>query len=269
MKPTSLYLNKLLGAALLAVALLPLAAPVALTAQSTPATVQRLSKNTPRISTKPFRHWAVGVQAGTLGPGLEVATTLSRRTNLRVDGYFLNYSRSFNVDGINYDASLQLSHARASLDYYPFGGFRLSAGVAAYNKFNIGATALVPGGQTVTLDGATYYSSTTDPLHGSASLGYPDNYGGVVTFGFGNPIPRNGRRWSFPTEIGALFTSQPNFALNMAGSACATSDPATCLPITSYPGFQTSLTNERNKITNDVRMLKVYPILSTGFSFRF
>ncbi len=266
---STLRISNNLTRILLVVFTLLLAAPALLSAQSTPVPVQRQTKYKPKISTKPFAHWAVGVQAGTLGPGLEVATTLSRRTNLRVDGYFLNYSRSFNVDGINYDASIQLRHARASLDYYPFGGFRISGGVAAYNKFNIGATALVPGGQSVTLDGATYYSSTTDPLHGSASLGYPDKYAGVVTFGFGNPIPRNARRWSFPTEIGALFTSSPSFALNMAGSACATADPATCLPVTAYPGFQTSLNNERNKITKDVQLLKVYPIFSTGFSFRF
>jgi hypothetical protein len=261
--------NKIVWSRFVVFTLLLWAVPVMLSAQNTPTTVQRQTKFTSKISTKPFAHWAVGVQVGTLGPGLEVAATLSRRANLRVDGYFMNYSRSFNVDGINYDASMQLRHARASLDYYPFGGFRLSGGVAAYNKFNIGATATVPAGQTVSLDGATYYSSATDPLHGSANLSYPDKYAGVATIGFGNPIPRNGRRWSFPTEIGVIFTTEPNFVLNMAGSACATSDPTTCLPVTSYPGFQTSLTNERNKINRDLQWFKFYPIFSTGFSFRF
>jgi hypothetical protein len=237
---------------------------------SSPVVTNTKTKHTSDISTRPFAHVAVGVTVGTLGPGLEVVTTMTRRSNLRVDGTFLNYAHTFTQDGISYDANLRLRDYRASYDFYPFsGGFRISAGFAAYNQFNVGAVATVPAGSTVTLNSVDYYSSATDPLHGSATLAYSRKYAPTLTIGFGNAIPRSGRHWAFPTEIGAAFTGAPNFNLTMAGSACATSSAATCLPVNSYPDFESHLASEQQKITNDVAPFRVYPILSTGVTFRF
>jgi hypothetical protein len=114
-----------------------------------------------------------------------------------------------------------------------------------------------------------YYSSASDPLHGSASVGYPRKYAPTLTIGFGNAIPRSGRHWAFPIEIGAAFTGTPAFNLAMAGSACATADPASCMPVGSDLDFQTHLAAQRQKIVNDIAPFRFYPILSTGFTYRF
>jgi hypothetical protein len=239
-------------------------------ANEAPVAPNTKSKHSSEISTRPFAHFALGVSAGTLGPGLELVTTLSRRSNLRVDGYFFNYSQTFSQDGISYNANLRLRDYRASYDFFPFSGaFRISAGVEAYNQFNVNASATVPAGQTVTLNDVDYYSSASDPLHGSASVAYPNKYAPTVTIGFGNAIPRSGRHWAFPIEIGAAFTGTPAFNLAMAGSACATSDPASCMSVSSYSDFQTHLAAQRLKIVNDIAPFRVYPILSTGFTYRF
>jgi hypothetical protein len=247
-----------------------LALQAAYAGSDTPVPPNTKSSHSSELSTRPFAHFAVGVTAGTLGPGLELVTTMSRRSNLRVDGHFFNYSQTFSQDGISYNANLRLRDYRASYDFFPFAGaFRLSAGFEAYNQFNVNAVATVPAGQTVTLNEVDYYSSASDPLHGSASAAYPNKYAPTLTMGFGNAIPRSGRHWAFPIEIGAAFTGTPSFNLAMAGSACATPNPATCMPVSSDPSFQADLAAQRKKIVNDIAPLRVYPILSMGATYRF
>jgi len=222
-----------------------------------------------RISTRPFSHIALGVTAGSLGVGVEAATPLSRRTNLRVDGHFFNYSQTLTQDGVSYNGNLRLRDARASYDFYPFGGgFRLSGGVALYNQFNVKALASVPAGQTITFNNVDYYSSAADPLKGTATIGYANQVAPTFTFGWGNAIPRSGRRLAFPVEIGAAYTGTPAFNLAMTGSACSPT-PATCGVVTTFDGFQSNLNIERNKITNDIRPLRFYPIINAGVTYRF
>ena len=250
--------------------MLVLALQAVYAANETPVAPNTKSTHSAEISTRPFAHFALGVSAGTLGPGVELVTTLSRRSNLRVDGQFFNYAQNFSQNGISYNANLRLRDYRASYDYFPFAGaFRISAGVEAYNQFNVNASANVPAGQTVTLNDVDYYSSASDPLHGSASVAYPNKYAPTVTVGFGNAIPRSGRHWAFPVEIGAAFTGTPAFNLAMSGSACATSDPATCAPVSADPTFQSNLAAQRQKIVKDIAPFRFYPILSTGFTYRF
>jgi hypothetical protein len=238
------------------------AAPDTVLANVAPASVNN--------SSRPFSKIAIGVTAGTLGVGAEIATPLSRHTNLRVDGYFFNYSQNFSQDGFSYNAILHLRDVRASYDYFPFrSGFRISGGVAMYNQFNVGAVANVPAGSTLTLNSVDYYSSTSDPLHGSASIAYAHKIAPTVTIGWGNAIPRGNHHLAFPVEIGAAFTGAPKFNLAMKGSACATPDPATCMPVNSSSDFQSNLTAERAKINNDIAPLRVYPILNVGVTYRF
>jgi hypothetical protein len=235
-----------------------------------PEVAVKTSAAASRLSTRPFSHIAVGINAGSFGVGAELATPLSRRTNLRVDGDFMNYSRTLSQDGISYNGNLRLRNARVSYDVYPFGGgFRLSAGVAVYNQFNVKALANVPSSQTITFNDVDYYSSTTDPLHGNASIAYSHKVAPALTFGWGNAIPRSGRHLSFPVEIGAAFTGTPSFNLAMAGSACSSPNPETCQPVNNYSDFQSNLTVERNKINNDLEPLRFYPIINLGVTYRF
>jgi hypothetical protein len=230
----------------------------------------KISPPSANLSTRPFSHIAVGVTAGSFGIGAELATPLSRRTNLRIDGDFMNYSRTLSQDGISYNGNLRLRNARISYDVYPFGGgFRLSAGAAVYNQFNAKALANVPSSQTITFNDVDYYSSATDPLHGNASIAYSNKVAPTFTFGWGNAIPRSGRHLAFPVEIGAAFTGTPAFNLAMAGSACASPNPETCQSVNSYPDFQSNLNVERNKINNDLAPLRFYPILNLGVTYRF
>jgi len=249
-----------------------LALQAGFSSDAAPVPANSKSAHQSEISTRPFRHFAVGVTGGTLGAGAELVTTISRRSNLRVDGHFFNYSPSLTQDGINYSGNIHLRDVRASYDVYPFGGaFRLSAGFAVYNKFNVNGLAVVPNGQTITLNDVDYYSNPDNPLTGTATLGYTRQYAPTVTFGWGNAIPRSGRHFAFPVEIGAAFTGAPAFTLNMAGSACLTSTPSpdTCGDVTTFDGFQSNLAAQRQKIVNDIAPFRVYPIVNLGVTYRF
>jgi hypothetical protein len=223
-----------------------------------------------QISTRPFSHVAIGANFGTQGAGLEAATTLSRKLNLRADATFFDYSLSTTQNGINYNGTLNMRDARASLDFFPFGGgFRISGGMAAYNKLNLGANATVATGQTITLNDTDYYSDPSNPLTGTGTFAYQRKFAPTATIGWGNAIPRSGRHLAFPVEIGAAFTGTPTVNFNFAGSACTDATYTTCGNVTSFDGFQTNLTAQQKKIANDVAPFRFYPILNFGVTYRF
>ena len=67
-----------------------------------------------------------------LGPGVQVATPLSQRTNLRFGFNMFNYNRTFDKDGISYRGQMNWRSAEAHLDWFPFGGgFHFSPGALA------------------------------------------------------------------------------------------------------------------------------------------
>ena len=220
-------------------------------------------------SYRPFSKIAIGVNVGLLGPGLEVATPLSRRTNLRVDGSFFNYSlSSISEDGVNYGGNIKLRDVRASYDFFPFhGSFRLSGGVEVYNRLNVAATGTVGVGQTVTFNNQDY--TVASPLQGNASLVYGNKVAPTFTFGWGNAIPRSHRHFAFPVEIGAAYTGTPKFDLAMNSGAVCVAGTTACGPVTSVDSFQSNVTVQKNKIISDLKPARFYPILNAGVSYRF
>jgi len=199
-----------------------------------PPEPSKLSAPPAALDVRPFSTVAVGVTFGTLGAGAEVVTPLARRVNLRGDAHYFSYSPSLTNDGISYSGDIKLSDGRITVDYYIWRGLRVSGGVEIYNRFDVNATATVPAGQTLTLNHVDYYSSATDPVHGSATAGYAHNVAPTFTFGFGNQIPRNRHHLAFPVELGVAYTGAPTFNLTMAGSACAISSTQACQPVASY-----------------------------------
>jgi hypothetical protein len=220
-----------------------------------------------------FSRLAVGLTLGTFGPGVELATPLSPLTNLRVDASFLNLDLSTGRYGVNYNGTVSIRELRASYDFFPFNGsFRLSAGVAAYNHLNVGGTGTVADNKAIYLNSADYFTSAVSPMLSKVTLAYQNKVAPTFTFGWGNAIPRSGRRFAFPVEIGAAYAGTPQFTLNMTGNACAgapctTANPGT--PVGSLPGFTTNLNAQRAKIVNDLALARFYPILNCGFTYRF
>lgn len=99
---------------------------------------------------------------------------------------------------------------QATLDWFPFhGAFHLSPGLLVYNGNQVKATAAVPGNQTFTLGGANYASDPSDPVHGSGRLEF-NKAAPMVLVGWGNLIPRSGRRFSIPLNWALCSAGRPH-----------------------------------------------------------
>ena len=219
----------------------------------------------------PFSTAAVAIKVGFAGIGVDIATPLASRFNLRAGGSFFSYSGSFNSDGITINGDLKFRSGTASLDWFPFNSsFRISPGITFYNGNNLNATVLVPGGQTFSLGDTNYTSSNADPVNGTAAVNFGRRTAPSLTIGFGNMIPRSGRHISFPFEIGFQYIGPPTLTFNLSGIACTNSnDPATCSPIQTNAQTQANIQQQESKIDSDIELLRFYPIISQGVSVRF
>jgi len=215
----------------------------------------------------------VGVKVSMLGAGIEVATRVTHRTNIRAGFNMITYGRTFNKDGTAYDGQLQFKSVEAHYDIFPFaGGFRISPGVLAYIGDPITATAAVPGGQSFTLGGVQYYSDPTTPVMGTGKIDF-NRAAPTITLGWGNLVPRKrSKHFSVPVEIGVAFQGSPKATLNLAGDVCtvAGTPPTNCGSIASnFGGIQTNVLAEQTKLNNSMSLFKEYPIISIGFGYKF
>jgi hypothetical protein len=216
----------------------------------------------------PFTGFAIGVKVGTLGPGIEAATPLSRKLNLRGGANYFTYSDNFASDGINYGATLRFLSGEVRLDWFPWAkGFHISGGALVYNGNQITGSSDVPGGQTFTLNHVTYDSSVTDPVTGTGSLTF-NKAAPLVTIGWGNMLPRSGRHIGVPFELGFAYVGDPKVALNLAGSVCDQTG-ANCRTIASDPTVQANIAAQQQKLESDASPARFYPILSVGLSYAF
>jgi hypothetical protein len=211
----------------------------------------------------------VGVKVSTLGVGAEVATEVLPRLNFRAGFNVLGYSTDFSKDGVPYDGHLNFKTIEGHIDFFPFGGkFHVSPGFLAYLDDPIKASAFVPGGQSFTLGGVTFYSDTAVPTSGTGKIDF-NQAAPIITVGWGNLVPRHhDKHFSFPVELGVAFQGSPKATLNLIGNVC-TSPGANCSPAATTPTVQTQVIAEQNKINNSVSFFQAYPIISLGFGYKF
>ena len=212
----------------------------------------------------------MGAKVGLFGLAFEAATPLTTHLNLRAGGNFFSYSDTLTSDGISYNANLHFRSSEASLDYFPWAkGFHISPGALLYNGNEITGNANVPAGQTFTLNGTTYTSSASDPVRGNGSVTF-NKAAPKITVGWGNLIPRSGRHFSIPVELGFAYVGDPKVALNLNGTACYTYQGAPyCANVATDPTIHANVLAQQQKIANDAAPARFFPILSTGFAYRF
>jgi hypothetical protein len=226
----------------------------------------------PVTNSKPFSSVAFGGGISPLGVNMAMATILNRYMNVRGTGNIFNYNvNNFTTNGFTANGKLNLASAGTSIDIYPFPnhGLRFSPGVLFYNQNGLTANATVAPGQSFKLNNTTYYSSTSNPVTGSASLGLNSTKPAfTATTGWGNMISRRGGHWSFPVEIGAAFTGSPSLKMKIAGTACD-STGVYCVDVAQNQQIQANLEAQITKYQNDINPLKVYPVASFGVAYSF
>jgi hypothetical protein len=215
----------------------------------------------------PFSRVGIGVKVSTLGVGVEVATPLAGRFNVRGGFNMFRYNRAITNDGIPYNGQLQFQSGEAHLDWFPFGGFHISPGLLFYNGNQVTATAAVPGGQTFSVGGTSYQSDLVTPVTGTGKLNFV-RVSPSIMMGIGNLIPRNGRHYSFLFEVGAVYQGSARVALNLAGNVCDTTG-LNCRPISGDATVQANIQAQQVKIQNDVNPYRFFPVISLGVGFNF
>jgi len=215
----------------------------------------------------PFSAVGIQIKAGFAGIGIDLATPLTQHLNLRGGGSFAAFNADYDVDGMRFAGHVDFRSATVNLDWYPSrGGFRISPGITVYNGNSFNATLSVPGGQNFDLGDGTYNSSPSDPVRGIGSMTFGRRIAPNFTVGWGNMIPRSGRHFSVPFEIGFQYIGPPRINFNLSGTACNNSG---CANIATDPTSQADLQQELADINNQIAPLRFYPIVSIGIAWAF
>jgi hypothetical protein len=220
---------------------------------------------------RPFSGLGVATRVGFGGAGFDFATPLATRFNLRVGTDFFKYSTNFQEEGANVGVNLHLRTGHVALDWFPFGGhLRLSPQFVFGNNDRILATAVIPSGSTVTLNGQDYISSYSDPLRGSGRVDFRKASPGI-SFGFGNLIPRDRSHFSIPVEMGFFYVGQPSLQVAFTGSACDPNYPPSvgCQSVDQDAGFQQNLAAFKVRNDHNLSYASFFPIFSVGVGYRF
>ena len=246
-----------------------LLASTVLVAGSAPGSAAAVEKSAARVSsgTSDRGRFGLAVKTSLLGVGAETAARVTHRGNIRAGFNVMGYSRSFDKDGVSYHGHLRMRTFEAHYDFFPWArSFHISPGVLAFLGDPITANALVPGNQSITFGGASYSSDPANPLRISGKGNF-NRAAPMITVGFGNLVHRDSKRFSIPFEVGVAFQGAPKTSLNLAGNIC--DSPGTNCRSVADPTVQQNVVAEQNKINNDIRAFKVYPIISLGFGYKF
>jgi hypothetical protein len=220
---------------------------------------------------RPFSRFGVEAHAGLSGAGFNFATPLSRNFNLRTGADFFSYSTAFNDQGAHINANLLLRSGHGALDWFPFRGrFRVSPLVVFANNNQGNATAVIPAGSTLTINGQDFVSDPVDPLHGSGSVSFRKVSPGI-SLGTGNLIARKSAHFSLPLEAGFYYVGQPGLKVLFTGSACEPSLPQSigCSPVEKDPDFQQSLDAFITRNQHNLSYASFFPIFSLGVGYAF
>lgn len=194
--------------------------------------------------------WHVGVSGGTLGISPEVGYRFGERAGLRLNGGFLDYDRSEEIDDIDYDGTLKLKSVGLMADFYPFGGsFRLSAGArSSKNRIDLAAEPTA----NIEIGDVTYTPDEVGRLDGNVDF---KNFAPTVSLGWGGKF-KSGFTVGF--EAGVMMQGSPKLSLVSSGGSLSTN-----------PTFLAELEQERQEAEDDADDFKLWPVLQLHFLYRF
>jgi hypothetical protein len=194
---------------------------------------------------------SVGLTAGSLGLGPEVAYRFGSHFGLRANFAAFSYGTDHDYGAVRYAVDLKLSNGGVMADWYPLGGgFRISGGLRANGDeldLKGSPTASVQIGPT------TYTPDQIGTLTGEISGA---GTAPVLSLGYGGTLAKGGLTAGI--EVGVMFQGAPRVKnLKATGQLAANQQ------------FQADLVAEAKKIENDASSFKLWPILQLQLVYRF
>lgn len=187
---------------------------------------------------------------GTLGAGVGAALPLNSWAGVHAEFEGFGLSRSFNVDGNQYDGHLKLLQGGLYVDLFPFksSGFRVTAG-ALINDDDVTAHA-VPNAQGNYKIGDAFVPAVGAAPSTTITLPRVMPYLGI---GYGHKPVSKG--FGVTLDLGVAY-GRPRTSYSV---------PA----IYSTLATQSDIDQEEQNISNKVERYKVYPVVQIGVSYRF
>ena len=203
-----------------------------------------------------FSHQAIadtsfGIGIGTLGGKLQLAQSLTRNTNLRLEYNTATYNTDGETNGINYDLDLELSSAGLLFDWHTFGnGFRFTLG-GLYNDNSIGATSNINNG-SFEVGNMTFTSAQVGRLEGDVRF---DTFAPYLGLGWGRAVHKG---YSVNLDLGVVFQGSPRADLRSVGGTLSNS-----------PVLLNEIEAEERELQNELDGFDLYPVISLGVNYTF
>ena len=203
------------------------------------------------VSAQQFDGTGVAGRFGTLGWGIEIVQSLQPSVNLRFGLNRFHEEFSDTEDSVDYTVDVNLRTVGLLADWHPYAGvFRVTGG-ALYNDSGVDLLG-VPNAALLIGD-SSYQPSDIGTL--TYNVGFP-KIAPYLGFGFGNALQRP-QALSFVLDFGVLFSGIPEVDISASGWNAL------------LPSFQADLAREEQKLEEDLRPFRYYPVIAFGLTFRF
>ncbi len=210
----------------------------------------RAGKYSQVVTGKHNNPWAIGIYAGTLGPGLTISKNLGAALSIRIGGTYLPLS--FKTDALwgysDTDIDVKLMTIDFKLDYYisknPKNQFHVTLG-GLYNGSSVNTISRAAIEEEIKIGNQTI----TNEEIGTASIGItPNKFNVFLGAGVGR-LAHYRKRVGLKLEMGGLFTGSPNATLDATGTVSPTAE-------------------QEGQLQQNLRQYYVYPVLNIYLSVK-
>ncbi len=197
---------------------------------------------------------ALGLKAGTLGVGLELTMEAMKNVNVRFGGNYFKISTEVEVEGNDYDLDLKLNSYTALADWFVTdGSFRVTAG-AFINENGLNGAALPS--NTYEIGDTIYTSDQVGALTADVKFATLAPYLGI---GWGNPLADDSDL-TFMADLGIVFAGKPKLDIMSTGGT-----------LSNDPTLEANIAQAEQDFrdTDEISLLRFYPVISIGLNYRF
>lgn len=196
--------------------------------------------------------FAVGLGVGTAGAELQGSYRLNDRLAVRGGLNLFSLDRDETFDDIRYSGEVKFTSASALVDVRPFKNWATVTGGAIIGNREAKLTARPT---TNTLIGnVSFTPAQIGQLNASIDLGDVAPYFGI---GIDTTYSGSGSGFGFRASIGAAFGKADTSLTATGGTA------------PRPPELEAELAREAQRISEDADVLKTYPVISVGLTYRY